>query len=66
MATRLASRLRRLEARLRREEATLIVVLTYVDPGGTEHTRVRFRYHADGNRPNDPTMAGRRGIRCRP
>jgi hypothetical protein len=51
MTIHLASRLRRLEARQGRAEATLTVVLTYVDPGGTEHTRVRFRYPAGGQPP---------------
>jgi len=46
MTTQLASRVRRLEARLARMDSTLIVVVAYVDPDGTEHGTTQFRYHA--------------------
>lgn len=50
MSGHLQARLRRLEARQVPPDPTLTVVLTYVDPDGTEHTRVHFRYHAGGTR----------------
>jgi hypothetical protein len=49
MTTYLASRVRRLEALQGRVDATLIVVVAYVDPDGTEQRATQFRYYV-GNR----------------